>query len=134
VEGVCQLLALVRDAVEATGASVREVRATGGALASPLWSGTLSAALDLPVRLADSPEGTGLGACLLGWHAVGALPDLDEATALVGVHEPVPTDPAAADLYRRVRPLVERSTVALTDVLSALDAVTPTARPLEVLA
>jgi gluconokinase len=91
-------------------------------MASPLWSRTLAAALDLPVRLADSPEGTGLGACLLGLHALGLLPDLDAATALVGVHEPVDADPAEAELYRRLRPLVERSTEALTDVLTELDA------------
>jgi gluconokinase len=123
VEGVCQQLALVRDALSATGSPVREVRATGGALASPLWSGTLAAALDLPVRLADSPEGTGLGACLLGLHALGVLPDLDAATALVAVHEPVVPGAGQAELYRRMRPLVEQSTTALADVLTALDAI-----------
>ncbi|MGY1831344.1 gluconokinase [Geodermatophilus sp. SYSU D01180] len=122
VEGVCQQLALVRDAFSATGLPVTEVRATGGAVASPLWVSTLAAALDLPVRVADSPEGTGLGACLLGLHALGALPDLDAATALVGVSDPVEPDPAAADLYRHTRPLVERSTRALEDVLRTLDA------------
>lgn len=122
VEGVCQQLALVRDALTATGSPVAEIRATGGAVASPLWSSTLAAALDLPVRLADSPEGTGLGACLLGLHALGELPDLDAATALVAVHDPVRPDPGDADLYRRLRPLVERSTAALADVLTALDA------------
>jgi gluconokinase len=120
VEGVCQLLALVRDAVVATGTPLREVRATGGAMAAPLWSGTLAAALDLPVRLADSPEGTGLGACLLGLHALGALPDLDAAASLVGVGDPVPVDSAEAALYARLRPLVETSTDALTDVLADL--------------
>ena len=122
VEGVCQQLALVRDALAATGSPVQEVRATGGALASPLWSTTLAAALDLPVRLADSPEGTGLGASLLGLHAIGILPDLDAATALVGVHEPVVAGPEETELYRQLRPLVERSTTALADVLTALDA------------
>ncbi|MGY1771212.1 gluconokinase [Blastococcus sp. SYSU D00813] len=121
VEGVCQQLALVRDAFDAADLPVREVRATGGAVASPLWVRTLAAALDLPVRVADSPEGTGLGACLLGWHALGRLPDLDAATALVEVTEPVRPDPEDAALYRRLRPLVERSTGALTDVLTELD-------------
>ncbi|MGY1700416.1 gluconokinase [Geodermatophilus sp. SYSU D00766] len=131
VEGVCQQLALVRDAFSATGVPVTEVRATGGAVASPLWVRTLAAALDLPVRVADSPEGTGLGAALLGLHALGALPDLDAATALVGVSDPVEPDPAAADLYRRVRPLVERSADALADVLATLDALddTPSGHP-----
>ena len=122
VEGVCQQLALVRDAFSVTDAPVREVRATGGAVASPLWVRTLAAALDLPVRVADSPEGTALGACLLGLHALGALPDLDAATALVTVHDPVEPDPADAAVYRELRPLVERSTDALIDVLTALDA------------
>ncbi|WP_369258810.1 gluconokinase [Geodermatophilus amargosae] len=128
VEGVCQQLALVRDAFSATGLPVTEVRATGGAVASSLWVQTLAAALDLPVRVADSPEGTGLGACLLGLHALGALPDLDAATALVGVSDPVEPDPATADLYRRMRPLVEQSAGALADVLTTLDALddTPT--------
>ncbi|MGY1671533.1 gluconokinase [Geodermatophilus sp. SYSU D00710] len=131
VEGVCQQLALVRDAFSATGLPVTEVRATGGAVASSLWVRTLAAALDLPVRVADSPEGTGLGASLLGLHALGALPDLDEATALIGVSDPVEPDPAAADLYRRTRPLVERSTRALADVLTTLDTLddTPTDHP-----
>jgi gluconokinase len=122
VEGVCQQLALVRDAFSATDVPVQEVRATGGAVASSLWVRTLAAALDLPVRVADSSEGTGLGACLLGLHALGALPDLDAATALVTVHDPVEPDPADAAVYRELRPLVERSTDALTDVLTALDA------------
>jgi gluconokinase len=122
VEGVCQQLALVRDAFASLDLPVDEVRATGGAVASPLWVRTLSATLDLPVRVADSPEGTGLGAVLLGMHALGQLPDLDEATALVQVHEPVEPDPEDAALYRRLRPLVEQSTLALADVLTALDA------------
>jgi gluconokinase len=125
VEGVCQQLALVRDAFDAIDLPVREVRATGGAVASSVWVGTLASALDLPVRLADSPEGTGLGACLLGMHALGALDDLDDATSLVAVNEPLEPDPSAADAYRRLRPLVEQSTLALSDVLAALDSLAP---------
>ncbi len=125
VEGVCQQLALVGDAFASLDLPVDEVRATGGAVASPLWVRTLSAALDLPVRVADSPEGTGLGAVLLGMHALGQLPDLDEATALVAVHDPVEPDPQDAALYRRLRPLVEQSTLALAGVFAALDAHAP---------
>jgi gluconokinase len=124
VEGVCQQLALVRDAFAATGLPVREVRATGGSVSSHLWLRTLAAALDLPVRVADSPEGAGLGAGLLGLHALGALPDLDAATALVAVGEPVLPDPADALAYARLRPLITRSTTALGDVLATLDGLT----------
>ena len=123
VEGVCQQLALVADALAAMDLRLREVRATGGAVAAPLWVGTLAAALDRPVRVADSHEGTGLGAVLLGLHALGQLPDLDAAADLVRVHDAVEPDPEEAALYARRRPLVERSALALAEVFAALDPV-----------
>jgi gluconokinase len=122
VEGVCQQLALVRDALTAGDVPLREVRATGGAVASELWVTTLASALDLPVRIAESPEGTALGACLLGHHALGAIGDLDDAATIIAVREPVPPDPAAAATYLRMRPLVERATLLLTEVFHELDA------------
>ena len=128
VEGVCQQLALVRDSL-ATENPVTEVRATGGAVASELWVGVLAAALDLPVAVAETPEGTGLGACLLGWHALGELPDLDEAAALVAVAEPTLPDPEDAALYARLRPLVERSALAVADVVAELDKLAPEPLP-----
>jgi gluconokinase len=129
VEGVCQQLALVRDSVTASGHTVTEVRATGGAVASDLWVRVLAAALDLPVTVTDTAEGTGLGACLLGWHALGELPDLDRAAALVDTAEPVRPDPEDAALYARLRPLIERSVAATTDVLTELDRLAPEPLP-----
>ncbi|WP_250004054.1 gluconokinase [Actinoplanes sp. M2I2] len=129
VEGVCQQLALVRDSFTAEGTAVTEVRATGGAVASELWVGVLAAALDVPVRVADTPEGTALGACLLARHALGELPDLDEAAALVPVGEPTRPDPANAELYARLRPLVEKSALAVLDVVRELDRLAPQPLP-----
>jgi gluconokinase len=129
VEGVCQQLALVRDTFADEGIAMTEVRATGGAVASDLWVGVLAAALDLPVAIADTPEGTALGACLLGRHALGELPDLDEAAALVAITEHERPDPRNAKLYRRMRPLVEQSALAITDVLKELDKLAPEPLP-----
>jgi gluconokinase len=129
VEGVCQQLALVRDTFADEGITVNEVRATGGAVASDVWIGILAAALDLPVAIADTPEGTALGACLLGLHALGDLPDLDHAATLIRIGQPHGPDPADAALYRRLRPLVERSALAVTDVLAELDALAPPQSP-----
>ncbi|MGW4947657.1 gluconokinase [Actinoplanes sp. NPDC004185] len=129
VEGVCQQLALVRDTFADEGIEMTEVRATGGAVASELWVGILAAALDLPVAIADTPEGTALGACLLARHALGELPDLDEAAALVAISEHERPDPRNAGLYRRMRPLVEQSALAVTDVLKELDKLAPEPLP-----
>ncbi|XVV17232.1 gluconokinase [Actinoplanes sp. CA-131856] len=125
VEGVCQQLALVRDSFTAEGIPVTEVRATGGAVASELWVGVLAAALDLPVSVADTPEGTALGACLLARHALGELPDLDHAAALVPIGEPTVPDPENAELYARLRPLIETSALAVLDVVKELDRLAP---------
>jgi len=129
VEGVCQQLALVRDTFAAEGIPMTEVRATGGAVASELWVGVLAAALDLPVAIADTPEGTAMGACLLGLHATGHLPDLDQAAALVDISAPTRPDPDDAALYRRLRPLIEKSALAVTDVLTELDRHAPSPLP-----
>ncbi|XVU20857.1 gluconokinase [Actinoplanes sp. CA-054009] len=125
VEGVCQQLALVRDSFTAEGIPVTEVRATGGAVASELWVGVLAAALDLPVSVADTPEGTALGACLLARHALGELPDLDHAAALIPIGSPTVPDPGNAELYARLRPLIETSALAVLDVVKELDRLAP---------
>jgi gluconokinase len=81
------------------------------------------------VSVADTPEGTGLGACLLGWHALGELPDLDEAARLVDIGEPTLPDPENAALYARLRPLIEESVQAVSGVLTALDRLAPEPLP-----
>jgi gluconokinase len=129
VEGVCQQLAMVRDSFAAEGLPVTEVRATGGAVASELWVGVLAAALDLPVAVAETPEGTALGACLLGLHALGELPDLDHAAALVAIGRPAVPDPADAALYARLRPLMEKSALAMLETVKELDRLAPPALP-----
>jgi gluconokinase len=121
VEGVCQQLALVAEALAAAGVDVTEVRGTGGALESALWTSVLAACLDLPVRRAASAEGTGTGAGLLGHHALGALPDLDSAAGLVALDAGQSPDPDDVAVYRAARPLVEQCTRALTPVFAALD-------------
>jgi gluconokinase len=121
VEGVCLQLAFVRVALEEAGVEVREVRATGGALHSPLWREVLASALDLPVGLAASPEGAGTGAALLGHHALGRLPDLDTAAALISVDGGKEPDPGDVETMRRLRPLVERCTLLLQDVFAQLE-------------
>jgi gluconokinase len=129
VEGVCQQLALVRDTFATEKQEVTEVRATGGAVASDLWVRILAAALDLPVAIPDTSEGTGVGACLLGLHALGDLPDLDEAAALVAINEHTRPDPEDAAHYRRLRPLIEQSALAVADVVAELDKLAPEPLP-----
>jgi gluconokinase len=91
--------------------------------------GVLAAAMDLPVAVADTPEGTALGACLLGLHALGELPDLDDAAALIAIGKPTVPDPENATLYARLRPLVEKAAMAVLETVTELDKLAPQPLP-----
>ncbi|MFJ8467522.1 gluconokinase [Streptomyces swartbergensis] len=110
IEGVGQQLALVRDSVVATGAPVASVRATGGALRSSLWAEIVAAALDMPLDITDDTAGSGFGAALLGWRALGAVSGLSALPAGVWSrpHRTVLPDPTAARRMAEARPRVER--------------------------
>lgn len=110
IEGVGQQLALVRDSLLAAGSTVTAVRATGGALRSPLWAEVLAAALDMPLEITDDAAGSGFGAALLGWHALGALPSLSSPTSEAGfrTHRTVTPDPVAARRMATTRHLTEQ--------------------------
>ncbi|MGW3471529.1 gluconokinase [Saccharopolyspora sp. NPDC000995] len=108
VEGVAQQLALVRDAVADSGAEVRAVRATGGGFRSGVWADAIAAALDIDLELTGGSGGSGLGAVLLAWRALGEFDSLERAAELVTPESKVSPDPAAAREMARRRPLVEQ--------------------------
>ncbi|MBC9727245.1 gluconokinase [Streptomyces sp. TRM68367] len=110
IEGVGQQLALVRDSMPTAGAPVSTVRATGGALRSPLWAEVMAAALDMPLEIIDDAAGSGHGAALLGRRALGGLPTLTSAPvqAEARAHRTVFPDPVAARQMAAARPLTEQ--------------------------
>ncbi len=74
-----------------------EIRALGGAAASPLWMRIFADTLGLPVTVTDCPEATSLGAAMLAATAVKAYPDLASAAAgMVRVRERFEPGPEAA--------------------------------------
>lgn len=118
IEGVGQQLALVRDSVVAAGTPIASVRATGGALRSSLWAEIVAAALDMPLEITDDTAGSGFGAALLGWRALGAVPHLSALPAEVWArpHRTVLPDPVAARRMAQSRPRLERCYEVLRDL------------------
>ncbi|MEU4801244.1 gluconokinase [Actinosynnema sp. NPDC023587] len=115
VEGVAQQMALVLDAVRSV-AEVHAVRVTGGAFRSALWGSVLASALGLDLEAAEDSEGSGVGAGLLAWYALGELPDLRAAATLIKPTHVIKPDAVAQHYYARHRPVVEQ----LYEALSAL--------------
>lgn len=116
VEGVGQQLALVRDAVLEAGAEVRAVRATGGGFRSRLWSEAIAASLGTELQLAESSGGSGLGAVLLGWRALGELDSLGDVASMLHPERTVAPDPEAARLMAQRRPMVQQLREALDEL------------------
>lgn len=130
---------LARAAVEGVGLQVRAlfdrvdravpvtgVRATGGALSSPLWREVVGAVLDRPVTFVDDVEGSALGAAALGLVALGRAPDPVVAVerlwpaALAG--RPSPAAPELAATYRTLAasiPDLVQGLTAAADLLPA---------------
>ncbi len=104
VEGVGQQLALVAEALE----DVTEIRATGGAFRSAVWGRVVASALGRDLAVTSDEGGSGLGAALLGWHAIGGLASLADAADLVTPTGAIHPDPDLAERLAVDRPLVTR--------------------------
>ena len=124
LDGVCLRLAMVRDAVVHAGSEVGAIRATGGALRSPAWTASLTAALGSPVQLAEATGGSGLGAALLGWRAMGAFDSLAAAAAVLPAGQTVVPDADAVRRLAGLRPLADRAHHALGGIAAELSGLT----------
>ena len=127
VEGVCMQLAIVLAALGDAGVEVREIRATGGFARSSLWRAILAGIFGRPIGFAASPEGSALGAALLGMTSLGMLESLDRAADLVAVTHVERPDADEAEAYARLLPhfeaayaAVSRTSAALTDLQDVL--------------
>lgn len=112
VEGVCLQMRLMLDRVDRVY-PVETVRATGGALRSPLWRDLLAAALDRPLSVVGEAEGSALGAASLGMVALGKASSLHEALdwlAPPGAGEGAPVQPSTelAESFSRLRSRIPR--------------------------
>jgi gluconokinase len=131
VEGVCLQLALVLQALGEAGVDVQRIRATGGFSRSPLWRQILASAFGRPIGFAASPEGSALGAALLGMTALGLHDSLDVAAELVAVTDTQSPDRHETELYAQLLPIFDQSYDALVgafDALAAVEGMVPATR------
>jgi gluconokinase len=120
LEGVCLQMAVVLDSVRASGAAVREVRATGGFARSALWRQMLTDVLGVEVRFPAGTEGSSRGAALLALVALGRIDGLDAAGAGVGVDEVRTPDPQSSAVYAELRPVFAGAGDTLMPVFEVL--------------
>lgn len=125
LEGVCQQLALVLEAVEGAGREVHEIRATGGFLRDAFTRQLLTDVLGHEVGFTSASQGSAFGAALLGMQALGLVASLEVAGDLVSVEERRQPNPAAAELYREQRQIIDGVYQALEPAYRALHSLGP---------
>jgi xylulokinase len=104
LEGVAFALRDCLDVVSGVGVTANRGRVSGGGSRSRLWLEIVASALEVPLEIMATDQGSAFGAALLGGVAAGVYSDLDQAgAACVRVTEVI--DPVAAwiDPYREAR-------------------------------
>lgn len=90
------------DLLEGLGIPVHAIRSLGGGARSPLWLQIKADVLQKPVQTMAVEEAACLGAAMLGAHAVGVYPDLDQAVAsMLQTKAVIQPNPAYAAVYQQ---------------------------------
>ena len=108
----------LRDSAELikSAADLGEVRVSGGGASSKVWLQIIADVMDLPVRVADTSEGSAHGAALLAATGSGAFATIAEATNhAVQVGEPLEPTPDSThyestyQMYRDLYPALKET-------------------------
>ena len=125
IEGVCQQLALVLGSLTTAGHAVGELRATGGFARSRWWRQLLADVLGIEIGYSTGPQGSALGAALIGRLALGHIDSVAQAGELVRVAARHVPNPDAAAVYAELRPVFAALYDDLAPAFRALAATQP---------
>ncbi|HVC42325.1 MAG TPA: xylulokinase [Candidatus Saccharimonadales bacterium] len=104
LEGVAFALRDCLDVVHGVGATATRGRVSGGGSRSRLWLEIVASALEVPLEVMATDQGSAFGAALLGGVAAGVYRDLDQASdACVRVTEVVDPVTGWIEPYREAR-------------------------------
>jgi xylulokinase len=103
VEAAALALRQVISPIVAAGASIRELRVSGGPAQSLAWNQLKADVTGLVVAVPRVPETALLGAAITAASGIGAYPDLAAATRrMVAIERRLAPDPAAQAIYDQV--------------------------------
>nr|WP_321984168.1 xylulokinase [uncultured Lichenicoccus sp.] len=106
LEGILLNLRSILDLVRRSGAAFEHVRASGGAVASPVWLQLLADITGSTVStVTGAAEGGAYCAALLAGVGAGHWHDLHEAVAVINECDTVQPRPEAARIYDRLHPI-----------------------------
>jgi gluconokinase len=123
LEGVCYRMRSCFQALDEVAGPIREIRAAGGFVHSPLWLQMLGDVLGQPLLVPNTTESSALGAAVLSMLADGAIESLDDVAQMVSIERRVQPDPERHATYSRLYDLYLRVYWKLQDEFDEITAI-----------
>lgn len=98
-EGITMSIARILRTIEEIFEPIQELRVTGGLLGSTTWLRIAADMLGARIYVPETAEGSALGAAVMAWLALGLVPELTAAKALVRPSAVLEPDPKTHQLY-----------------------------------
>ncbi|HUE76175.1 MAG TPA: gluconokinase [Chloroflexota bacterium] len=108
LEGVCYRMRSCYQALDEVAGPIREIRAAGGFVHSPLWLQMLSDVFGRPLLVPNAAESSALGAAVVAMLADGTIESLEEVSQMVSIEQRVHPAPERHDTYNRLYDLYSR--------------------------
>lgn len=100
LEGVTYALRQIGASLEETIGPIEHIVASGGFTRSEVWLQLVADVFQKPVRLTGVADASAIGACLMGFLALGLINSLDEARSLIQVVRTYEPDAARHAIYQ----------------------------------
>ena len=114
MEGISFSLRHVGASLEETIGPIKHIYASGGFTHSPLWLQMMADIFGRTVYTTSAADASAIGACIMGFYALGSIPGLDAASKMIRIqqgYEPKqeaygPNYNKYIELYRRLKDLM----------------------------
>ncbi len=101
LEGICYSLYQVGASLEETVGPIRHIYASGGFTHSPLWLQMAADVFGKTVFTTSGADASAIGACIMGFYALGIIPDLSAASRMIHIQDKYEPDEGRHEIYRR---------------------------------
>jgi gluconokinase len=100
LEGISYALYQVGTSLEETVGPIRHIYASGGFTHSPLWLQMTADIFGKTVFTTNEADASAIGACIMGFYALGIIPDLSAVSRMIHVRDRYEPDEGRHAVYR----------------------------------
>jgi gluconokinase len=101
LEGIIYSLCQVGASLEEAVGPIRHIYASGGFTHSPLWLQMAADVFGKTVFTTNGADASAIGACIMGFYALGIIPGLDGAARMIHIEDTYTPDEEKYAIYRK---------------------------------